>query len=282
MEPPSIETFILATPLYEKIAIDQNSIAFLYELFYCDFTVDGYCPGCDSDSTFRTERDQIVTPMEKQKSLLRFESLDPSPLEGWTNNRFYNIKFGCSRDQSHKIMFLIFSTPTYLMKVGQYPSIAESTRLNLKKYKKVLSKEKLDEFNRAIGLIKHGVGIGSFIYLRRIFEDQIEEAHKKNKKNTQWNDTEYKNARMAEKIDLLKHDLPAFLVQHKTLYSILSKAVHELSEQECLAYFDTVKTGIELILDQKIKLNEESEKTSAVAKSIQQLYQDLDEGSGID
>ncbi len=37
------------------------------------------------------------------------------------------------------------------------------------------------------------------------------------------------------------------------MYSILSKGIHELSEEECLQYFKLMKIGIELILDEQLE-----------------------------
>jgi len=51
---------------------------------------------------------------------------------------------------------------------------------------------------------------------------------------------------------LLKAELPEFLVENRKLYGILSKGIHSLTEEECLEYFDVVKAGIELILDEKV------------------------------
>lgn len=65
---------------------------------------------------------------------------------------------------------------------------------------------------------------------------------------------------MDEKIEILSEFLPDFLVEHKHLYGILSKGVHELSEEECLENFDIVKTGIELILDEVIEKKKKLEK----------------------
>lgn len=65
---------------------------------------------------------------------------------------------------------------------------------------------------------------------------------------------------MEEKITCLSEFLPEFLVEHKHLYGILSKGVHELSEEECLGSFDIVKTGIELILDEVIEKKKKLEK----------------------
>jgi hypothetical protein len=55
---------------------------------------------------------------------------------------------------------------------------------------------------------------------------------------------------------LLKNQLPELLVEHKKIYAKLSKRIHEFSEDECLKYFGPMRTGIKLILDEKVdKLN---------------------------
>jgi hypothetical protein len=161
-------------------------------------------------------------------------------------------------------------------KTGQFPSIADFHISQIKKYDKVLSKDSLKEFTRAIGLAANGVGIGSFVYLRRIFEQLIEEAHIKAKEDSGWDEDNYNRQRMAEKIGMLNHHLPDFLVENKSLYSILSVGIHSLKEEECLMYFETVKVGIELILDEKLeefnkkkKIEEAKQKLAAVTNKIQ-------------
>jgi hypothetical protein len=99
----------------------------------------------------------------------------------------------------------------------------------------------------------------------------VEEAHQKASEKDASDEQKYKNARMEEKIGLLKENLPDFLVKHKSIYSILSKGIHELSEDECLEYFDVVKSGIELILDEKLeKINREA-KLKEVEKSLSEI-----------
>ena len=161
------------------------------------------------------------------------------------------------------------------MKIGQYPSIADFHISQIKKYDKVLTTEKLKEFTRAIGLAANGVGIGSFVYLRRIFEDLIEEAHSKASELSLWNEADYKQKRIVEKIELLKPFLPDFLVENRTLYGILSVGIHSLKEEDCLAYFETVRVGIELILDEKLekfqkqlKIEEAKKKLAVVASKV--------------
>ena len=70
------------------------------------------------------------------------------------------------------------------------------------------------------------------------------------------------------KVQSLHMYLPTFIVEHSSIYGILSKGIHELSEDECLEYFDTMRASIEMILDQRIALREKQKKEDEVMKEI--------------
>ena len=61
----------------------------------------------------------------------------------------------------------------------------------------------------------------------------------------------------------------------KAVYGILSKGVHELSEEECLTYFPALKLSIILILDQRIEDESKSKKESLVKKAIADISQKI-------
>lgn len=165
--------------------------------------------------------------------------------------KYYEVDITCLRTKV-QFRYYIHANNKKLIKVGQYPSLADLNIEQIKQYKNVLSLEKQKEFIRGIGLRAHGVGIGSFVYLRRVFEFLVEEEHKIAKLTNNWNEDLYEKSRMTDKIDLLKGYLPSFLVSNKDLYGILSVGVHELSEIDCLKYFDAIKMGIVEILDEKV------------------------------
>jgi hypothetical protein len=167
----------------------------------------------------------------------------------------------CVRTHEQYYFFYYYDIESKVfMKVGQYPSIATFHISQVKKYNKILSKDKLREFTKAIGLAANGVGIGSFVYLRRIFEGLIAEARDKARAGQDWNEEAFSRSRMADRIELLRDYLPSFLVENKTLYGILSVGIHALTEEDCLAYFETVKVGIELILDEKLEAFQKQKK----------------------
>lgn len=53
---------------------------------------------------------------------------------------------------------------------------------------------------------------------------------------------------MVERIKMLQGYLPDVLIKNTTIYGILSKGIHELSEEECREYFPVVKECIHQIL----------------------------------
>jgi hypothetical protein len=268
--PTAAELFI-EVPLYEEIPFSINDVDELREIhnfFLEDKTFDCYCIDCQKPSVFSGVKPEMV--------LYGFGGTDNYY---WTNERVIedhitSFKVSCSRDKNHQYICFVMISDWKIIKIGQYPSIADIAKADIQKYRKVL-KETFGEFSRGIGLAAHGIGIGSFIYLRRTFEKLICEAHDKVEKETGWNEEQYQKSRMDEKIVLLRTHLPPFLVENRTLYSILSKGIHDLSEQECLGAFPIVKLGIEMILDEKIREQKRQAKEAEAKKAIAKLTGEL-------
>jgi hypothetical protein len=160
----------------------------------------------------------------------------------------------------------------YIMKIGQYPSLAEFHVSDYKKYRSLLPDEKLKELVKGCRLSASGVGIGSFVYLRRIFEYLIFDAFEAGRQdNADFQMEAFKNLRMVEKIDLVQDYLPPLLVEHRSVYGILSSGLHELSEDFCNEHFPILRTGIELILNQKLHTLQRSQKEEKFKKDVGQL-----------
>lgn len=244
--------FYFELPLYKKVSIGSPTNDNFTQLIHFKGRIDAFNPNIKENSTFIIRPCIITSPI----NLLSQGGIDISELN-------------CVRT-GHKFIVLIHFDKNSLeiQKVGQFPSIADFHISKIRKYDKVISKENLKEFTKAIGLAANGVGIGSFVYLRRIFEGLIEEAHLNAKKNKDWDEEKYSKNRITEKIELLKGQLPEFLLKNKSLYSILSTGIHELSEQECLAHFETVRLGIELILDEKVDRHNKEKKIAEAEKKI--------------
>lgn len=256
----SPKAFHLEMPPYHdfdlSIGMDEEKI---YELLSNRKTIDAYCIWCDKEGVFRAYNylsDNVSIPR-------------------WTtrHNGLIEIEYRCTRNESHAYHTYYFKAGNFFTKVGQFPSVADFQIPQAEKYRKILGEEEYKEFTRGIGLSAHGVGIGSFVYLRRVFENLIEEAHQKAKtENKAFSDEAYMRARMDDKIEMVKEHLPEFLVENRSLYAILSKGIHDLGEDECLQYFETVKIGIEQILDEKIIVKEKADKAISARNAIQKAH----------
>ncbi|HEJ7028063.1 hypothetical protein ACUNEK_25625 [Serratia sp. IR-2025] len=254
---PSAESFYMNHPLYEDIPYTTDQKNELKEMLLATRLNDVYCPGCGCDSLFAVDRDNCTGGLFGE----------------WYayDNTFYRRTFFCLRNNTHTLTFFYRINEFKVQKVGQYPSMADLNTYDVKKYSTVLDRQQYSDLRKAIGLVSHGIGIGSFVYIRRIFEDLVESAKKHAEAEGALNIDAYKSCRMAEKIKMLDKFLPPFLVEHRKLYGILSKGVHELTEDECLKSFDIVKVGIEIILDEHLEQKARQEKIDSASKAIKNL-----------
>lgn len=262
------KTFYFELPLYTKIEIGEQNKALFLKLLNFEGRLDGYSPHLKENTTYSIRPLLLMKGRGVTKTSAKTYadvyygsgSIEHSEIVCVRTNEVFHVLYYFDRHTKH------------FMKIGQFPSIADLHISQIKNYDKVLDREQLREFTRAIGLAANGVGIGSFVYLRRIFEDLIYES-KEEATKVGINVSTFKSIRMDEKIQLLHEYLPEFLVKNKSLYSILSKGIHELTENECLENFEVVKVGIELILDEKlekynkIKRIEEATKRISIASS---------------
>jgi hypothetical protein len=252
---PSPVEFYLKHSLYELVEVAEGEERSAWHVEFFKGSIDSYCPECGAHSIYeRISVNSIYYELDK-----------------WIKDHLFELKFQCTRDRSHQLYFLFKLKDRKLQKIGQFPSVATLNLYDVKKYSKALDKRYYHEFTKAIGLAAHGIGVGSFVYLRRIFEYLIEQAHGEALASAGWNDEQFQKSRMLEKIQLLSQWLPVFLVQNKSMYGILSKGVHELTEEECLSAFPIVKVGIEIILDARIHEMERKRKLEEAQKAIQSL-----------
>lgn len=251
--------FYFETPLYEVVQISElEKTAFIGD-------VDAYSAKNSTETTYSIDVDSTDTWR------------DWSPEKGNSVEvGFFLITLKCKRKDNDILRFVVFRDREKVMKIGQWPSLADLQFAEIgKKYDKVLHEEDLKNLKKAIGLVSHGAGAGSFVYLRRIFEKLIFETYANNVGATKINEGDFKKQRMMDKVDTLKTLLPSQLVEMKGVYSILSKGVHELTEEECLRYFAPIKLSIELILDQKIEEAKKIEKDIMVKKQLQQIQKEI-------
>jgi len=246
------DEFFFKLPPYEQLGINEEQVGLL---LYEDLTVDGFCPYCNRSRPFRRNTGWADTT--------------------WTHYRpptatvyCAEIQLICTRHSDHLLRFFYFLQNEKIQKIGQHPSFADIALDESKQYKSVLSKDDVGEFHRAIGLAAHNVGIGSFVYLRRIFERLIMQRYKDFQTANQWKTEDFSKLRMSEKVQFLADYLPPFLVKNAKIYSILSLGIHELEEQQCLAFFPILRQSLILILEEDKKKKQEIDLQADLERAI--------------
>lgn len=296
---PNPKSMFLDVSLYEPFELTLESLPEFMEIVDFKESIDCYCLKCNKESTFQSISYTVSAPKafmshtleDLRKNVARiievkeevvFENIDKDlrkflsvELEKLKRSFNYVYKhFSCTRHKEHTISFTFVVDNGVFSKIGQYPSVADLNTMDIKKYRKVL-KDKYNEFNKGVGLASHGVGIGSFVYLRRIFESLIEEAHITQKNSPNWDEDLYSNSKMDNRIKMLESILPEFLVRNRSIYGILSAGIHELSEEQCLNIFPDVKLGIELILDEKLYQFERENKIRTASAKLSKIHESM-------
>lgn len=286
--------FLVNKGLYDELEITKDNIYELADLVGGHVKIDIYCPKCGESRVFSCEmipyywyddRNQEIKRRSLEDEIISWQQIqnmrDPrfadAPEEPWTwtNNtleddtRLMVFKFFCAMDNTHHLDYIVLTYGNKMKKIGQYPSVADLSFPELKEYRKVMTKEDEKELKRAIGLFASGIGVGSFVYLRRIFERIIVSASQKAIKEKKIKEEEFDKAHVDEKIKMLAEYLPKSLVNNHVFYGIISKGIHELSENDCLEFFPVMQSFIMMILRQweKIRKDEEEEKILAASLS---------------
>lgn len=290
---PTPEDFFLKTQLYKSFNINthnENDMNRVIEVEFFNGAISCYCTQCKENRTFRNDLiknkelpsdtiPHIYYSNGKEEKPILFpndiKKYIPSFLKDFetTKDRTFTLEFYCTHNHSHRIYFTFTVQNSFIQKSGQFPTLLDlenSTELN--KYKKELGSQESSNYHRAIGLASHGVGVGSYVYLRRIFEGFIYEAKNKAIKEGAISEDDFVPKKMNERIELLANYLPEILVEHKEYYSIISKGIHELSEEDCLKHFNILKMGIEVILDEKIEAKKKEAKRSAFKVGINETH----------
>lgn len=235
------QEIIIDSSLYAEFDLTEVSKENFAEFVLRKGTVNAYCPECKQQSVFNIEGAGYSFE-EKTKQIPKYGIIS---IEAECPRSVENYSGKCGQ----KLYACFYRDGDKMTKIGQYPSKGDLDFGNLDPvFAAELESNLRRELGRAVGLRAHGIGIGAFVYLRRIFEWLLEEAHTNAKTDGQWDESAYVKARVPDRIKLLKEHLPNRLIETAKLYEILSKGIHELSEEECLAHFEIVQKAILMIL----------------------------------
>lgn len=260
----SLGFFVFEAPLYTEYYLgdDNSRVLQVYGRVKGDgpndeMMMDAYCPHCKADTPFVLHGARIPAGDPVTKIRERFD--------------YDVVSAECTR-AGHKIYAYFRLQRMVIQKVGQFPSLADiAIQETRQKYRKALDKRNDVELFKAIALAAHGEGIGAIVYLRRVFERLIRSRFDEFKQAEGWAEPQFRDARMEDKIGLLKDHLPPFLVQSRKIYSIFSEGVHELDNDACLQFFPVGKQSILIILQEDVTKLAELAERAAMQQAIAQF-----------
>jgi hypothetical protein len=278
--------FIVTSSLFAEFTIERNpELEQLVQICNKKDCFEMFCPGCGDKKVFIYDGGfsdvivkNILNGLSSPGSLIATTYTKYDPL---VNVDHMYFRFKCSLNESHKIEYFFVKRGYQIIKVGQYPSSDDIDNPQIKKFRKILGGY-YPELSTAVRLFSVNVGIGSFVYLRRIIEKLIYNAFKEaeaagalNEQQFEFQaDGQHRNG-MEEKIKLLKGFLPDMITDQPKIYGVVSKGIHELSEDECLKYFPVLKDGIVMILDDIVAKKEKEKAAAEYKKSLNGIISDL-------
>lgn len=292
----NIENLLCKAGLYEEINIVSEDYTTIEKIAKGEYKTRFHCTKCKMDSIFQSieiavKYKQKLTIMALPYNIQKnYEEIDLKakidPLKDYTKskiqtliNRFNSIllfNFTCALHEEVLYTFVLKVENGRMQKIGQYPSLATLEQKSINNFRKELG-DYYPELTKAIGLVAHGIGIGSVVYLRRIIEFLVEEVHQEARSQQEnWDDAQYMSLHFDQKIKTLENHLPKFLVDNRiSLYSIVSKAIHELTEDECIRLFPLLYKSIEMIVTKRNTEREEKEREKALSKMLGKEYHRL-------
>lgn len=238
---------IVASPMYRIMKVPSDLIdveSAVRPMQTANDRFDHYCVECNRVVPFQLVRDENVA---RDMRLLGAITSGTLPHTDAMPEFFFKSAI-CQRDLNHSIEWAFRITPKGIVKFGQHPSPRDIGAKEIRRHE-VLSKYQADSLAQALSLHGLGVGAGAFLYIRRVFESLVADAEKQARTDADWDAVAFEKAKMDGKIELLKDYLPSVLVSDRRLYGILSKGLHELSDEVCEANFDMVYQGILLIAE---------------------------------
>ena len=292
--------FLQNNGLYDSFQITETNISELIELLAGKIKLSAYCTECQEMRVFTITPSEFLFEIDGKEKEARLLSDELSRLQTlqqmifprlggvaeknewyWTNwqtekaTRIMVLSFVCAMDDNHHLDYVVRTNSNLMVKIGQFPSVADLSFPELKQYEKVIDKQSRRELGTAFGLYAHGVGVGSYVYLRRIFERILDTAKQQAVEDKTVSLAGYDDLRVSDRIKLLKDYLPEMINTNPAIYGIVSKGIHELSEEDCVKFFPVMRDCILVILRQWEAKRKERESIRQLEASISAIATEI-------
>ena len=198
--------------------------------------IDAFCEKCEQSRPFQAFRSTSGGPAPG--ATIQYLETGTSHLE------FTCVSCRKSRREYH-VEQIVDGETIRLQKYGELPKKQLERNPVLQRF----LKDDLENYAKAVVCLSHEYGVAAFAYFRRIVEnnidkllDLVQEDAQSSSANTEVNSALVelkKNSPMSKKIEIANHALPEHLNPDGLnplgkLYQVLSEAVHNFSEEECL------------------------------------------------
>lgn len=253
---------LVDAPMYRPFFLHTDSASQIARLCKLDLAYDRFCPTCRKETPWTTH----ITQVNREKST------------NWGGYR--HLQNYCKRCKDWEYVWLYFEEVddldpepglAFVVKVGQYPSVAVFHGQDMARYTQVSTQRQRDDFTKAVEAASHGFAAGACTYLRRVLEgilNEARDAHMKDNALQDW--PEYDKAKTNKKMELLKDRLPPFLTENKRLYNLLSQGIHSLPDDECQELYPVLREAIELLFEERLAQAERDNHRKKVSMFIAQ------------
>lgn len=228
---------------------------------------------------------QLHCEDERCNGIRFFRCVTSNPIEiGMTGYRFFYLTYRCSNCQKTEKTFSIAAKVIdegeekgECYKFGELPTYGPPIPPKLMK----LIGPDRDEFLKGRRCENQGLGVGSFIYYRRVVENQkdrilgeiIKVANKigTSKTNIEILEKAIEETQFTKALDIAKDAIPESLLINghspiKLLHSALSEGVHVLSDEQCLEMASSVRVVLGELSERLAQaLKDEAELTKALS-----------------
>jgi len=231
----AVRRLLIDRPLYSKIESDDELMALIDNVIEAKLSLefDLYCVACGVITPW------VIKPYRAHNSGggagSRYDYQRPVA-------KMRIVHAVCMRKQ-HFYSYVLYRQDNVLQKIGQKPSMADIAHGELKSVPGINNADR-KELGRALGLFAHDTPLGAFVYLRRVFERMIERAREHHKERTGSDIDGWRDLRMGDRIRALGDTLPQEISANSGVFGLLSKGIHELSDEDAETLFPLVKAVI--------------------------------------
>jgi len=241
-----VADWFVKLPLYSPVDIGSNSSSAVKAILTSTLSVDFYCPCCKKESTFQG----ILSPDTQNSVASEMMAIKSFGIaSGFWSQTIFSKQLACPR-AGHKATFYFQVEEGKLVKVGQYPSIADIHYGERLEFSAALGEARTREIDKAMELAAQGKGMGALVYLKKLVDSLTQDANTGDA--VLWAQDDSYHQRFAKLSAQAKSAIPEFLLQHPELYAVLDSDLQALSEEECLKEVEGLKTTVFFLADQKV------------------------------